>query len=121
MNRATARKLLSDEKKRLQGLLETLGADADEDWSGSEVSMTDQHPADLGTERFERDKDMSIRTGIEAELGDVVHALRRLEEGGYGTCEACGRPIAEARLKARPAARFCVEDQARAERDLRSA
>jgi DnaK suppressor protein len=64
---------------------------------------------------------MSIRSGLEAELAEVLHAMRRLEEGGYGVCEACGRPIAADRLRARPAARFCVEDQARAERALRTA
>lgn len=121
MNPRTARKLLNDERKRLVGLLHGLGQDSEVDRSGAEVSLTDQHPADAGTERFERDKDISILNGIEGELADVVHALRRLDEKTYGRCEACGRPILEERLRARPAARFCVEDQARVERDLRPA
>ena len=40
-------------------------------------------------------------------LDDVDHALARLDEGTYGTCEQCGQPIAEGRLALLPAARSC--------------
>ena len=84
--------------------------------SVGELSSIDQHQADLGSETFEREKDLSILESIEAELADVEHALRRLDEGTYGTCEACGRPIGSERLDAMPAARLCLDDQAQAER-----
>ena len=87
-----------------------------EDESLSELSSVDQHQADVGTETFEREKDLSILEQIEAELGDVEHALKRLDDGTYGTCEFDGKPIPEERLEAQPAARFCVEHQAEAER-----
>ena len=58
---------------------------------------------------------------LEAELSDVEWALRRVAEGTYGRCQACGRPIGTARLQARPATRFCLEDQSRLEREVRSA
>jgi DnaK suppressor protein len=51
---------------------------------------------------------------IEVELSDVEHALRRLDDGTYGTCEACGQPIGPERLEAAPAARFCASHQRRA-------
>ena len=92
------------------------GLDQSETDSVGELSSVDQHPADLGTETFEREKDVSIIEQVEAELADVEHALRRLDEGTYGLCEACGQPIGDARLDAIPAARLCVEDQAKAER-----
>ncbi len=75
----------------------------------------------MGTETFEREKDLSILENVESELADIEHALRRIAEGTYGTCEACGRPIDEARLEAMPAARLCVEDQAAAERQAKAA
>ncbi len=84
-----------------------------------ELAGFDQHQADIGTETFEREKDLSIIERVEAELADVEHALRRLDEGTYGRCEACGRPIDEARLDAIPAARLCLDDQATAERQAR--
>lgn len=86
-----------------------------------ELSGADQHQADIGTETFNRERDLSILEQVEAELADVSHALRRLDEGTYGTCEACGKQIGDERLEALPATRFCLEDQAVAEREARSA
>ena len=124
MNKASARKLLAAERERLQrvreGVYLELG-DAEERVVLTETSGVDQHPADAGTERFEREKDLSIIANIDAELVDIESAIRRLDAGGYGRCELCGRPIGEARLQARPAARFCVKDQATVERQVRSA
>ena len=85
-----------------------------------ELSSSDQHMADVGTETFDREKDLSILEQIEAELADVEHALRRLDDGSYGTCEACGKVIDDARLEALPAARFCLDDQSKAEREARA-
>jgi RNA polymerase-binding transcription factor DksA len=75
----------------------------------------------MGTETFEREKDLSILEQVEAELGDIEHAIRRLDDGTYGTCEVCGRPIDDARLEALPATRLCLDHQAEAERDVRVA
>ena len=84
----------------------------------SELSDYDQHPADTASETFEREKDLSILDRIDAQLADVARAEKRLAAGTYGTCEACGRPIDEDRLRARPAARFCLDDQHLAERAI---
>ena len=45
------------------------------------------------------------------QLDEVTAALARLEAGTYGVCERCARPIPLARLRAIPAARYCVECQ----------
>ena len=125
MNKSTAKRLLSEERKRLErvreGVVGELGDPAEERTALAETSGADQHPADVGTERFEREKDLSIIAGIDAELVDVDLALKRLEADDYGTCDMCGRPIGEARLQARPATRFCVQDQAVVERQVRAA
>lgn len=42
------------------------------------------------------------------ELGQVVHALDRLESGRYGICEQCSRPIKPARLHVAPEATRCA-------------
>jgi len=59
---------------------------------------------------MEEDLDLSVLDELERELGDVDHALRRLDDGSYGTCEVCGEAISEARLAAAPATRVCRED-----------
>ena len=118
-----ARERLAEEKSRLEDVKAGLEADGvgseSESESLSELSDIDQHQADTGTETFDRERDTSILEQVQAELADVEHALRRLDEGTYGTCEACGKAIGEERLEAQPAARFCLADQALAEREAR--
>ncbi|HEX6330182.1 MAG TPA: TraR/DksA C4-type zinc finger protein [Actinomycetota bacterium] len=115
-----ARGLLEEERTRLQQIRMALAGEsldrATEEQALAELSAVDQHPADVGSEMFERSKDQSILQHIDEQLADVEHAAQRLQKGTYGTCEACGRPIDEDRLRARPAARFCIDDQARRER-----
>ena len=41
-------------------------------------------------------------------MADVGHALKRLDNGTYGRCEACGVPVPLERLEAIPWARLCV-------------
>ncbi|HSS09343.1 MAG TPA: TraR/DksA C4-type zinc finger protein [Acidimicrobiales bacterium] len=115
---------LDEERERLQHMRteydnEHLTTESETD-SVAELSAHAQHQADLGTETFNRERDLSILEHIDAELADVEHALRRLDDGTYGTCEACGRPISSDRLEAMPAARFCLNDQTLAEREARS-
>ena len=114
-----ARDRLSEERGRLEQIRSGFDAehlhDESEDESTSELSHLAQHSADVGSETFEREKDFSILEQVEAELADVDHALQRLDDGTYGTCEACGHPIGDDRLEAMPAARFCVSHQSEAE------
>jgi DnaK suppressor protein len=125
MNKLAIRRRLIEQQNKLLSLKEAVAlgslADGSQSESMGDLSGADQHMADAGTETFEREKDMSILSGVEAELADVEWALRRLADGTYGTCQACGRPIGAARLDARPATRFCIEDQSRKEREVRTA
>ena len=117
-----ARTALHEERARLQQIRAGLAGEAvdgvSEQDALAELSFVDQHPADIGTETFEREKDLSILEHVDAQLADVDRALGRIDDGSYGTCEACGREIDEDRLRARPAARFCIDDQAKAERGV---
>ena len=118
MDKRTAAKRLEEERIRLQGIRDGIQREQDEAVSetGGELSSFDQHPGDSGTETFEMEKNVSLLEQVDDELLEVEAAVQRLERGTYGTCQACGRPIGEERLEAMPAARFCVEDQAKAER-----
>jgi RNA polymerase-binding transcription factor DksA len=125
VNDDLARQRLAEERERLAGVRSTFDdehlTDETESDSVGEISSYDQHQADMGTETFEREKDLSILEQVEAELADVEHAIRRLDEGTYGTCEVCGRTIGDDRLEALPATRLCLEHQAEAEREVRVA
>jgi DnaK suppressor protein len=85
--------------------------------SQGELSTADQHPAEQATETLERELDLGVLQSVESELTELQAALDRLDAGTYGVCEVCGKPIADGRLEAMPAARYCVEDQAKARRD----
>jgi RNA polymerase-binding transcription factor DksA len=118
MDKATASRRLEEERTRLQGIRDGLQREQDEGSSetGGELSSVDQHPGDSGTETFEMEKNVSLLEQVDDELQEIGTAFQRLERGTYGTCQACGKPIGDARLEAMPATRFCVEDQAKAER-----
>lgn len=109
-----AREQIVSERQRLEALVrdresETgIGSDT-ERGSISELSSLDQHPGDIGTETFEREKDFSILEQLEAEIGDLDAALRKIDEGTYGICEVCGKVIQPERLEAMPGARTCIE------------
>jgi DnaK suppressor protein len=113
-----ARELLVAERQRLERLraeqLENL-QQSDRDRSG-ELSSFDQHPGDLATDTFEREKDLSIVEQLDAELEDVERAVRRVEDGSYGCCEVDGEPIPDERLEVLPAARYCVRHQSEVDR-----
>ena len=122
MSNDEARSRLEAERVRLEEVrsgFEGLNDESERE-SLSELSGADQHQADVGSETFDREKDLSILEQVEAELTDVARALERINDGTYGACEACGKPIGDERLEAVPAARFCLEDQAEAEREVRT-
>lgn len=114
------RKRLDEERARLTQLREALTDESQQSGAGgedvSELSSADQHPADVGSEEFEREKDLSILEQTEAELAAVDEAYQRLESGEYGKCEVCGKPIGDERLEARPTATRCIEHQQLLER-----
>ena len=108
---AHQRRALADEREAIRrrladargcGLGEAMNAAA------GELSGYDQHPADLGSEMFEREKQLSLRRDDEKRLEIIERALGKLAAGGYGACEACGRAIPRARLEAEPAALYCI-------------
>jgi RNA polymerase-binding transcription factor DksA len=45
-------------------------------------------------------------------IQDIDEALGRIEDGTYGQCVRCGKPLDEERLKAMPTAKYSVECQA---------
>jgi DnaK suppressor protein len=81
----------------------------------SELSHHDQHPADTATGVSDVDRQDAIIEAANDQRAQVLAALARLDNGTYGVCVDCGRPIPEARLEVRPEAARCVEDQAKAE------
>jgi len=107
MDPEQARERLQAEQARVQGLVEGMRGEfgtAESD-DISELADYDQHPADTGTETFEREKDLSILEQLENELAELQSALERVDAGTYGIDEETGEPISDDRLEALPTAR----------------
>ena len=77
--------------------------------SGSDLSNAPFHLGDMGTDEFLYDMNTTLLANEQYIVAEAREALRRVDKGTYGTCEACGKPIASARLDAIPFARFCVK------------
>jgi DnaK suppressor protein len=107
------RSALREERERVTRMRRALDEAAAD--PSTDLSLADQHPADSGSDTFERSKVLAILDRADRHLADVDRALERLERGEYGVCEACGEPIGSTRLRARPAARLCLRDQELAE------
>lgn len=113
------RQRLVEERTELETQLttieETSFATSQSDMSG-EVSF-DEENADAGTFTFERERDLSIENNVRDLMGKIDRALSRMDEGSYGLCSRCGKPIEKARLKALPYVDLCIKDaQAQARR-----
>ncbi len=81
---------------------------------GGEGAGNDQ--ADVGSNTFERDHEMSMAKNARDNLELVESALARIDRGAYGVCESCGQPIGKMRLQAFPRATLCMECKQRQER-----
>lgn len=85
----------------------------EEDLQGTstpEIAYDDRSLLEAPEEVFEQLDEQSRR-----EAEDIQAALERIEQGTFGSCEACGEPIGQARLDALPTARRCVPCQERME------
>jgi DnaK suppressor protein len=81
---------------------------------GGEGAGNDQ--ADVGSNTFERDHEMTMAKNARESLHIIEAALARIDDGSYGVCESCGKPIGKMRLQAFPRATLCMECKQRQER-----
>lgn len=73
-----------------------------------ELSSYDQHPGDLGSELYERSKDLGLLETTSSQLNQIEAALAAIENGTYGVCRRCGQEIPEQRLEAIPETDLCI-------------
>jgi DnaK suppressor protein len=98
------------ERARIAAALENLrndNAGSVEDETGEETS--DQHLADTATAMHDRELDYGLTENEEDLLTAIDAALGRIEDGTYGICTNCGRPIGEERLQALPWTNLCID------------
>jgi RNA polymerase-binding transcription factor DksA len=101
-DQAAVRATLENERDHLRAQLGELVP-------GTEASLSfDENFADSGQVAAEQGEAQALAGPLKDQLDDIEAALTKLDGGGYGACETCGESIAEARLEAMPATRYCI-------------
>ncbi|MFI5957151.1 TraR/DksA family transcriptional regulator [Cryptosporangium sp. NPDC051539] len=111
--------IADDRHEELKSVLEARLHELSTEYDEAVVSLTElqrsrvadgagDDQADTGTKTFEREQELALVHGLGERVQQVEHALARLAEGQYGSCERCGNPIPTARLEAFPSVTLCV-------------
>jgi RNA polymerase-binding protein DksA len=106
---ARFRDLLLDERQRVSHALSYLHEENPGSIEEEEEETFDNHLGDAATITFNREMDYSLEDNAGHVLASIDEALRRIDDGTFGTCARCGRPISEERLEAMPYATKCIE------------
>jgi len=101
----TLRASLEEERGQLQAQLGELDEDSDLSY--------DENFADSAQVAGQQGANRALSGQLGENLAEVERALAKMDEGTYGQCEVCGKDIAEPRLEAMPATRFCIDHAGR--------
>ena len=108
MDVTTARERLADMLAELDRSIGVL--------QGDPVAVRDRSAADAGSDLTDTDRAQAMLTVATTQRRPCSTRSSALEEGAYGECVDCGRPVPEGRLEARPEAARCVQCQGKRER-----
>lgn len=115
------REALLRERGKFAGEIRAIAKDVSKnprDASG-DLSAYPVHLADMSSDTYERELSASIASSEQEVLYQIDEALKHLDEGTYGTCQQCSKPISLSRLKAVPYTSQCIECQRAQERKKR--
>lgn len=86
--------------------------------SSGELSMYDNHPADMGTALFDREKDRALNEHAESKIRKIEMALQAIKDGQYGKCQICDKDIPFERLLIVPYTTYCIEHASAVEQSV---
>ena len=118
LNLNLLRSRLENERKRITEELEQLKSSvrpAEERREGSPFGKREEE----ATESYELERRLTLEKSMRDQLATVEHALQKFEDGTYGLCDSCGKPIDPARLEALPQASLCLDCKARQAKDAK--
>lgn len=79
--------------------------------AAGDISGYSLHMADLATDTYDREFSLDLASNERKLLYEIDEALKKIEEGSFGTCEGCKTKISKKRLKAIPYTRLCLKCQ----------
>lgn len=80
-----------------------------------DISGHVQHMADVATDMYDREFSLGLASNEREVLAKIELALKRIQDGSYGNCQECQKPILSARLKAIPYTETCLKCQEKIE------
>ena len=105
------KKLLIEMRNEIAQDISSLNSEAAGDGDSKDVSGHVQHMADVASDMYDKEFTMGLASNERKKMQLILEALDRIEKGTYGFCLGTGKPITEARLKAIPHAKYCLEHQ----------
>ena len=111
------RDALLDERRRVEHALATLRDEhrGSLDDEVEEIGASDNHLAETATATLGREIDYTLGENSGQVLAAIDAALKRMDEGTYGTCVSCAEQIRYERLEATPWASLCIDCKRKAE------
>ena len=103
-------------RKELEKQRETLLERIHEEQEYLRLDEANPDRTDLAQEYSSAERRAALLSQMEESLQEVDDALERLDDGTYGKCTNCGKPIPAARLEAIPQTPYCVNCQQELER-----
>jgi DnaK suppressor protein len=98
-------------KGLLEGKMRALLEEAGKAVNGMGQERTEDFPDPTDRASLESDRNFQLRIKDRERklIQKIKEALDRIEDGTFGTCESCGKPISEKRLMARPMTTQCID------------
>ena len=116
------KQLLLQERAKFAGVIRTLAQEASKSprEASGDLSSYTVHMADMSADTYERELVSSLASSEQIVLYQIEDALKRIEEGTYGACQQCQKPISLSRLRAVPYTSLCISCQRTKEQKRRS-
>jgi DnaK suppressor protein len=113
------RATLLEERQRVERAIANLREDHPgslDDETEEISSVSDNHLAETASATLDREIDFTLEENSGQVLTEIDEALKRIDDGVYGTCASCKDDIAAERLDAYPRASLCIDCARQAER-----
>ena len=104
------RRLLLTQKANLVGGIKQIakGASKSQRETAGDLSTYTYHMADVASDTYDREFSLNIASSEQRVLYQIEEAIKRTEDGSYGRCLDCNKPIPQTRLRAVPYAALCI-------------
>lgn len=112
------KKLLTDVRDNIIDQIKHISEDTQKTQreASGDISGYSFHMADVATDTYDREFSLGLASNDRQLLYDIDDAIKRIDEGNFGSCEECGKPITKSRLKAIPYTKLCLGCQKKQER-----